>query len=98
MVSSFLVHPVAWGLGIFLAAGWLSHLVAAAVNTPKIAEISRPEFDLPAVDAAGKTPRVSIVVPARDEAPHIEQALRSLLDLDYPDYEVIAVDDRSQDA
>ena len=43
-------------------------------------------------------PRVSIIVPARNEAEHIDAALVSLLQLDYPDYEVIAVDDRSEDA
>ena len=43
-------------------------------------------------------PRVSIIVPARNEAEHIEAALLSLLQLDYPDYEVIVVDDRSDDA
>jgi glycosyltransferase involved in cell wall biosynthesis len=42
-------------------------------------------------------PKVSVVVPARDEAERIEEALRSLARLDYPDLEVIAVDDRSGD-
>jgi cellulose synthase/poly-beta-1,6-N-acetylglucosamine synthase-like glycosyltransferase len=40
-------------------------------------------------------PKVSVVVPARDEAERIEEALRSLARLDYPDFEIIAVDDRS---
>ncbi len=43
-------------------------------------------------------PRVSIIVPARNEGEHIEAALLSLLQLDYPDSEVIAIDDRSEDA
>ena len=43
-------------------------------------------------------PLVSIAVPARDEGAMIEQALRSLLALDYPRLEIITVDDRSQDA
>jgi glycosyltransferase involved in cell wall biosynthesis len=43
-------------------------------------------------------PRVSIIVPARNEAPHVEAALRSVLCLDYPNYEVFAVNDRSTDA
>jgi len=43
-------------------------------------------------------PKVTVVVPARDEAHKIESALRSLLAQDYPDYEVIAIDDRSRDA
>ena len=42
-------------------------------------------------------PRLSVVVPARNEATDIEEALRSLLAQDYPDLEVIAVDDRSED-
>ncbi|MGE5616576.1 MAG: glycosyltransferase [Bacillota bacterium] len=43
-------------------------------------------------------PRVSIVVPARDEGTTIEPALRSLLALEYPDLEIVAIDDRSADA
>lgn len=43
-------------------------------------------------------PRVSILFAARDEAAKLPEALASLLALDYPNYEVIAVDDRSEDA
>jgi hypothetical protein len=42
-------------------------------------------------------PSLSIIVPARDEAAAIEEALQRMLSLDYPDYEVIAVNDRSTD-
>jgi len=42
-------------------------------------------------------PKVSIVVAARDEAKHVETAVRSLLALDWPDLEIVAVDDRSSD-
>ncbi|MDA0833004.1 MAG: glycosyltransferase [Planctomycetota bacterium] len=42
-------------------------------------------------------PLVSIVVPARDEAGQIETTLRSLLALNYPRFEIIAINDRSQD-
>jgi len=45
-----------------------------------------------------KCPRVSIVFAARDEAEKLRGALETLLKLDYPDYEVVAVDDRSTDA
>lgn len=47
--------------------------------------------------AAPECPRLSIVVPACNEADTVEPAMRSLLALDYPDYEVIAVEDRSTD-
>ncbi len=43
-------------------------------------------------------PRVSVLFAARDEAEKLPAALESLLAQDYPDYEVIAADDRSQDA
>jgi cellulose synthase/poly-beta-1,6-N-acetylglucosamine synthase-like glycosyltransferase len=45
-----------------------------------------------------RPPRVSVVIAARDEAGGIEAALESLLAQNYPDYEVIVVDDRSGDA
>ena len=43
-------------------------------------------------------PRVCVLVAARNEQDHIETCLTSLLGQDYPDFEVIAVDDRSSDA
>lgn len=42
-------------------------------------------------------PLVSVIVPARDEAQVIGRLIRSLNALDYPDYEVLVVDDESQD-
>jgi len=81
-----------WIVGLLLAAIWLHRLVDTALGMPRLVDISTPECDRSA------SARVSIVVPARNEAEHIEPALRSLLALDYPDYEVIAVNDRSTDA
>ncbi|MFT5523117.1 MAG: cellulose synthase/poly-beta-1,6-N-acetylglucosamine synthase-like glycosyltransferase [Pirellulaceae bacterium] len=43
-------------------------------------------------------PRVSIVVAARNEERNIETGIRSLLQLDYPDYELLVVNDRSTDS
>ncbi|HZD32605.1 MAG TPA: glycosyltransferase [Candidatus Angelobacter sp.] len=98
MLSAFAEHPVAWTLGLFLGLAWVSRLTAAGLNMHNVADISGAEYDVSARDAAGGVPRVSIVVPACNEADHVEAALTSLLNLDYPDYEVIAVDDRSDDA
>lgn len=44
-----------------------------------------------------RLPGLSIVVAARDEAGSVTQALNSLLDQDYPDLEVVFVNDRSSD-
>ncbi len=43
-------------------------------------------------------PFVSVIVPARDEGNKIEAGLKSLLASDYPNFEIIAIDDRSSDA
>lgn len=51
--------------------------------------------DLPASE--GRWPAVSIVVAARNEELAVEEAVRSLLGLDYPDLEIVFVDDRSTD-
>jgi Glycosyltransferases involved in cell wall biogenesis len=40
---------------------------------------------------------VTLVVPAYDEGVVIQSALKSLLELDYPNYEIIVVDDGSTD-
>jgi chlorobactene glucosyltransferase len=42
-------------------------------------------------------PFVSVIVPARNEEDNIEKCLLSILTQDYPNFEVIAVDDNSQD-
>jgi glycosyltransferase involved in cell wall biosynthesis len=42
-------------------------------------------------------PKVSVIIPACNEAATIEPALRSVLTMDYADFEVIVVNDRSTD-
>ena len=85
-----------WIAGFILALAWASRIIDAALGMPSVADVSRPEWDRNPVSPAGN-PRVSIIVPARNEEGPIEQALRSLLVLDYDNYEVIAVNDRSTD-
>ena len=50
-----------------------------------------------AVPPLADGPLVSIVVPARNEERQIEKCLDSLLAQDYPNFEVIVIDDRSED-
>jgi glycosyltransferase involved in cell wall biosynthesis len=85
-----------WIAGTILALAWVSRIVEAALGMPSVADVSRPEWDRNPVAAAGN-PLVSIIVPARNEEESIEQALRTLLALDYDNYEVIVVNDRSTD-
>jgi len=82
-----------WIAGCALGLAWLWRLADAAVGVPKIADISNPEWDR----VASANPRVSIIVPACNEGADIEATLMRLLALEYDNYEVIAVDDRSTD-
>jgi len=85
-----------WIAGAILALAWFSRIVDAALGMPSVADVSRTEWDRNPISPSGN-PRVSIIVPARNEEGAIEQALRTLLALDYDNYEVIAVNDRSTD-
>ena len=90
------MHCFHWIAGTILALAWFSRIVDAAIGMPSVADVSKPEWDRNPVRASGN-PRVSIIVPARNEEDHIEQSLTRLLELDYDNYEVIAVNDRSTD-
>jgi glycosyltransferase involved in cell wall biosynthesis len=83
-----------WIAGSILALVWFSRLLEAALGVPKITDVSLPEWNRKSKTGS---PRVSIIVPARNEAEHIDQTLTQLLQLDYDNYEVIAVNDRSTD-
>ncbi len=82
-----------WIAGCLLGLAWLSRIVDAAIGMPSVADISLPQWDLKPVNP----PKISIIVPARNEQATIEPALYQLLRIDYPNYEIIAIDDRSSD-
>ncbi|MBI1662576.1 MAG: glycosyltransferase [Nitrosopumilus sp.] len=44
------------------------------------------------------SPKVSIILPARNEEEFLEKCLDSLINQDYENYEIIAIDDSSEDA
>lgn len=52
--------------------------------------------DIP-MDLPQEPPRVSVIIAARNESRNIRESLQSILRLDYPDFELIVVDDRSED-
>ena len=85
-----------WIVGGILALAWFSRIVDAAIGMSKVVDISRPEWNQKPATKKGD-PRVSIIVPARNESADIEAGLTRLLALDYDNYEVITVNDRSTD-
>jgi glycosyltransferase involved in cell wall biosynthesis len=85
-----------WIAGSILALAWFSRIVDAALGMPRVADIARPEWDR-RPETPGGEPGVSIIVPARNEQEDIRETLGQLLELDYSNYEIIAVNDRSTD-
>jgi len=90
------LHILNWITAAILALAWFSRIVEAALGMPRIADITRPQWDRRPPTNAGE-PRVSIIVPARNEEEHIRETLIRLLSLEYSNYEIIAVNDRSTD-
>ncbi len=80
---------------LYLAlATLLLHLVSG-IEVWRGSQSIRRLRDVPA--PSGPLPRVSILIPARNEERNVEEALRSVLALDYENLEIDVVDDRSTD-
>jgi chlorobactene glucosyltransferase len=67
-------------------------IVTVLHNQPGMGGFVRP------VTAASAAPRISVIVPARDEQRNIRRCVESVLSQAYPDFELIVLDDRSTDA
>jgi glycosyltransferase involved in cell wall biosynthesis len=67
----------------------LGYLIVSIKRLPVLREQHAPVPDL--------WPRLSVVIPACNEAANLESAVATLLQQDYPDLEIILVDDRSTD-
>lgn len=79
------------GLSLLVLLAWLMacwQLWQGAGGMLALGQLPRGDGDLPPV---------SVVFSARDEGRKIEHACRSLLELDYPALEIIAINDRSTD-
>lgn len=78
----------------YLAAGPLAWVVflAGMIHTQRMARMRRPGPSLPS-----PPPTVAVLMPAKDEGPGVRAAVASVLAQDYPDFDLIAVNDRSRD-
>jgi hypothetical protein len=81
---------VLWAtLGAASSLAFLNGAVKLVRRCPQLAEVDAKD--------PSSWPTLSVVVPARDEAHTIDPAVASLLAQDYPNLQVVLVDDRSTD-
>jgi glycosyltransferase involved in cell wall biosynthesis len=91
-VRVVLLHVVEAGAWL-VALSWVYKMLEAAVGLPRVANLLQSEYDcLPE-----GSPSLTVIVPARNEAADIAASLQSLIAQDYPNLQIIAVDDRSTD-
>ena len=72
-------------------AGIAGTVIYSELKVGRLDEVEPARADEP------PPPRLSVIVAARNEERSVEEALRSLLALRYPEFEVIFVNDRSED-
>jgi glycosyltransferase involved in cell wall biosynthesis len=89
-----LIDRLTIGLAWLLAVAWLWKAVTAALGLPRIPNLLESKFDL----APGGDPAITVIVPARNEQDALPACLKSLIEQDYANLKILAVDDRSTDA
>ena len=81
-----------YAAALLAVTAWLLPQIQGRLSGWRPAHLS----DVP-IDALPELPALSVIVPALDESKTIGPAMRTLLALDYPRLEIVAVNDRSTD-
>ena len=82
-----------WGLALFVCLMGV-YFVASSIAT-KVK--SRKESKNPKIKDETYKPFVSVMIPAHDEEAVISSTIARVFEMDYPNFEVIVIDDRSED-
>ena len=91
-IQAILVRAVFVTLVIFLTILFLRYF-----SLLWFAYLGHAERNVLGVRKHHEMPSVSIIVPAYNEGVLMERALKSLMELEYPEYEIVVVDDGSKD-
>ena len=76
-------------IGVFLA--WISLIFSMYKSFTKTPYLDKFE------NSSNQNPKVSIILPARNEEKFIGKCLESFVNQDYPNYEIMVIDDSSDD-
>ncbi|MEJ7590787.1 MAG: glycosyltransferase [Planctomycetaceae bacterium] len=86
-----------WYTGGFQIEDWAFGITDPSRFPKAACQSVREVYGASPVELLSQTPRVSVVVCTYNGGRTLEQCVRSLEDLDYPDFEIIVVDDGSTD-
>src|SRR5580765_7366101 len=89
MYLEFFLLLTYWSLG---AITWVLFGLAMYAGRRRMLLMYRPPHPI-----IGAPPKVTILIPAKDEGERIRGCLLSAIEQDYPNVQVIAIDDRSTD-
>jgi len=96
-VIAFVIETVQWFCLVYMAAVNTGYIVLSGISFVVLGRYSqRHSLDTPQVYSEFEPP-VSVIVPAYNEASTVVTTVRSLLQLRYPQFEVIVVNDGSTD-
>lgn len=98
LIAAFMTRswPAVWAAVLFQLTMLVYHWVQWLITRHNLARIPLLGHGLMA-QPEPPLPRVAVIAPARNEARDIEPAVRSMAALDYPNLEVVAVNDHSTD-
>lgn len=86
---------MSWWLAAYVLLGpvsWLGIYAGMMLARSRMGRLREPSLPLPE-----PAPRVTVLVPAKDEGEGIRECIERVLALDYPDFRVVAINDRSTD-
>jgi chlorobactene glucosyltransferase len=87
-VTNFVLAAIMAGIfGVWVY--FLVYMIKSFRQSPKLESVDRT--------STKRFPQVSVILPARNEARYIARCLDSLLGQDYPNFEIIAINDSSTD-
>lgn len=88
---------ILWIITLLCIVAWFVFCALVAWNGLSLYAFDDVTKDLPLARAA-EMPRLTVIIPACNEADTIEEALQSLRQSNYPNLDIILVNDRSTDA
>jgi cellulose synthase/poly-beta-1,6-N-acetylglucosamine synthase-like glycosyltransferase len=87
-------HHILFAIYLLLGPGAILGLLASlALGYSRMKRLSEQKYVAPT-----PAPNATILIPAKDEGGKIRECLHAILRQDYPNFDVIAIDDRSSDS